>query len=471
MKMWKQGLSLLIAAFLMTSVLSPTASADYFPKDDEKSNHASNIALIYTGYYNPDNYDGVKVGDYNKDQFLPYVGYLNEQGVAEDYFFDTFLMLTTQSPYKGSLARYYDWVAGSKPGTLQDWKWAMDRMFEKGLQLDGLEEAVEQVGADLNDPGKKVNVYLTMPFPDPQCKDFGDFNGDGQVKNLESLDTRKELNRWYIDTMTDRFNQRSYKHLKLSGFYWLQEDLDTGVPGEKESVQYTAECLHQHNMRLGWIPLRDRQTENATFYIDDLKLVKYEGMKQAPDYAIKLTSAIPAMDVGAVWTPAVENKSEKDAQGQLVTVEAVFSSSEPSVIEITPEGTLKALQAGKAVIRAAVGNIEAESKVVEVSPWRFNQLKGADSIIEMDPGLKNPVIRDPLQGGKQYVVKDGSNIKVAHKYNERYDMWLVFDHFGANKLHSFYEWRLSPNEGKEVSPDLKRASSVLQGEGSDWIGP
>lgn len=37
MKMWKQGLSLMIAAFLMTSVLSPTAFADYFPKYDGKS--------------------------------------------------------------------------------------------------------------------------------------------------------------------------------------------------------------------------------------------------------------------------------------------------------------------------------------------------------------------------------------------------------------------------------------------------
>ncbi|MCY9517752.1 hypothetical protein [Paenibacillus apiarius] len=130
-----------------------------------------------------------------------------------------------------------------------------------------------------------------------------------------------------------------------------------------------------------------------------------------------------------------------------------------------------ALPTGKAVIRATAGNIEAESKVGEVSPWRFNQLKGADSSIEVGLGLNNPIIREPLQGEKQYVVKDGSNIKVAHKYNDQYEMWLVFDHFGANKLHSFYEWRLSPNEGKEVSPDLNRASTVLQGEGSDWIGP
>lgn len=250
----KRTFSLLIAFALVFSLFVPQSFAAYFPKDNAKSDNASNIVLIYTGYYNPDNYDGEKMGDYNKDKFLPYVGYLDNNGVAQDYFFDTFLMLATSSPYGGSLHRYYDWVPNSTPGSLKDWQWAMDRMFEKGLQLDALNQAVEQVSSQLKDPDKQVKIYLTMPFPDSQSKDFGDFNGDGELKNLESLDTRKELIKWYIDTMTKRFEDQNYKHLKLSGFYWLQEDLDTGVPGEKESVQYTAEYLNQKQLRLGWIP-------------------------------------------------------------------------------------------------------------------------------------------------------------------------------------------------------------------------
>ncbi|UVI31820.1 DUF4855 domain-containing protein [Paenibacillus spongiae] len=253
MRVWKSA-GFLLAVMLVLSLWPSAASAAYFPKQHERSNYASNIALIYTGYYNPANYDGVRIGDFDKDQFLPYVGYLNAEGKSEDYFFDTFLMLTTGSPHKGSLARYYDWVAGSKPGTLADWQWAMDRVFEEDLQLDGLEQAVEQVSADLNDSGKKVNVYLTLPFPDPQSRDFGDFNGDGTVKDLQSLDTRKELIKWYIDAMSARFEQKQYKHLSLSGFYWLQEDLDTTVPGEQESVQYASAYLNGMNMRLGWIP-------------------------------------------------------------------------------------------------------------------------------------------------------------------------------------------------------------------------
>ena len=226
---------------LITSVFPiELAFAEYLPKNNEKSNGASNILLVYTGYYNPDNYDGERVGDFDKEKFLPYVGYLDDKGVAQDYFFDTFLMLATNSPYKGSLTRYYNWVEGSKPGTLKDWQWAMDRMFVKDLQLDALEQAVEEVSKQLGDADKKAKVYLTLPFADPQSKDFGDFNGDGKVKNLESLETREELIKWYIDTMTERFENQKYKHLELCGFYWLQEDLDRSVQGEEESVRYAS---------------------------------------------------------------------------------------------------------------------------------------------------------------------------------------------------------------------------------------
>ncbi|UNK16188.1 DUF4855 domain-containing protein [Paenibacillus sp. N3/727] len=825
----KKRISVLTAVFMfvsvgMSSIFSPVTSAAYLPKNSEKSNAASNIALIYTGYYNPDNYDGVKVGDYGKDQFLPYVGYLNEEDVAEDYYFDTFLMLTTSSPYKGSLARYYDWVAASKPGTLQDWEWAMDRVFEKGIQLDGLEAATEQVSGDLNDPGKRVNVYLTLPFPDPQSKDFGDFNGDGIVKNLESLDTRKALIRWYVDTMTARFEQQNYKHLKLSGFYWLQEDLDKAVAGEQESAKYASEYLQQRGMRLGWIPwfgalekangnrlgfdfsaiqpnhyfdedstiqrvedtadiayanetgvevefdqriidlpryrqafynylitgvkkqfmndamiayyqdvyaiydlyhseipaakqmytdiykfakgtytapvgnykgrvvdpkgngitdatltdkagtvvttdengkfemnglyatqnsfvvekqgmqsrevtvdvrdqqtiyrdialqnafggpvkeskplvdfegdmaygtnnsnyvkratvtdatyvqqgnqslkidfkvledswvgayidsdydgfwkvppeesypaytpkdwseydtvsfavynpspqpqelkvmymyeydwgktyaknlvlppgqwtvieqsiqemkkagsntqnmirialMRNKQTEDATFYVDDLKLMKYEENSAPPDYRISLPSKLTTMDIGAVWAPVVIDKNGKEQ----VNEDAVFTSSDPGVIEVTPDGKIRAVQEGTAVIRAQIGPYEAESAVVEVAQWAYNQLKGTEIPLNINRGINNPVL--PLQGDTQYVVKEGSKLKIAHKYNSSNDMWIVFDHAGANKLYGMKEWRLSPNVNKDTSPDLARPSDMLQPDISDWIGP
>ncbi|WP_309118940.1 DUF4855 domain-containing protein [Paenibacillus sp.] len=250
----KRSVSLILACAVGAAGLLPAASAAYLPKRDPRSNFASNIALIYTGYYDPANYDGVPVGDYDKDKFMPYVGYLDERGKAQDDFFDTFLILSLQSPHGGSLHRWYDWVPNSVPGRLQDWQYAMERPFAKNLQLDALEQAAKQVGRDLGEPDKQVNVYLTIPFPDPQSRDFGDFDGDGASDDLSSLEERNALVRWYIDEMTERFESRDYEHLRLAGFYWLQEDLDTTVPGERENVMATADYLRERGMRLGWIP-------------------------------------------------------------------------------------------------------------------------------------------------------------------------------------------------------------------------
>jgi len=74
---------------------------------------------------------------------------------------------------------------------------------------------------------------------------------------------------------------------------------------------------------------------------------------------------------------------------------------------------------------------------------------------------------DPMQ----YVLKQGSKVTIAHKYSSTDDLWIVFDHFGANRLYSFSQWRLAANDGERVNPDLNRASSVLQNALSDWIGP
>ncbi|MEY9091731.1 hypothetical protein ABH899_000330 [Paenibacillus sp. RC84] len=78
---------------------------------------------------------------------------------------------------------------------------------------------------------------------------------------------------------------------------------------------------------------------------------------------------------------------------------------------------------------------------------------------------------EPQRGGTQYIVKEGSSVKIAHKYNSGSDMWIVFDHAGANKLYGMKEWRLSPNTDKHTSPDLSRPSVVLWPDISDWIGP
>ncbi|WP_202916143.1 hypothetical protein [Paenibacillus mesophilus] len=67
--------------------------------------------------------------------------------------------------------------------------------------------------------------------------------------------------------------------------------------------------------------------------------------------------------------------------------------------------------------------------------------------------------------------KDGSRLIVSRKYDSANDLWIVMDHYGSNRLISFLEWRLAPNTEPAPNPDFGRPTLLMQGEGSDWIGP
>ncbi len=56
--------------------------------------------------------------------------------------------------------------------------------------------------------------------------------------------------RWYIDELMKRFKQAKYKHLKLSGFYWLAEDIDF----TKDLSVPLSKYIHSKNKTFCWIP-------------------------------------------------------------------------------------------------------------------------------------------------------------------------------------------------------------------------
>lgn len=74
-------------------------------------------------------------------------------------------------------------------------------------------------------------------------------------------------------------------------------------------------------------------------------------------------------------------------------------------------------------------------------------------------------------GNVQIAGRQGSRVTIGHKYSAQEDMWIVFDHHGANRLYGFSQWRLAANTSEQVDPDLSRASAVLQNAVTDWIGP
>ncbi|MCY9762003.1 hypothetical protein M5X06_17385 [Paenibacillus alvei] len=97
------------------------------------------------------------------------------------------------------------------------------------------------------------------------------------------------------------------------------------------------------------------------------------------------------------------------------------------------------------------------------------QMKGSEHPLKMNYAFSNPILTNPLLGTTQYVLKNGSSLKIAHKYNSGNDMWIMFDHAGANHLYGMKEWRLSPNANKDTNADLARPSVILWPYiGLDW---
>lgn len=226
---------------------------DFLQKGSCKADYAENILLTYVGYYPSKEPDGTNVGEWDKERFIPYVAHLNEKGLIDDYFFDSFVFAALRSPYNGCYHRYYDWVTNSREGRKEDWQWLIDKLFSRNKQLQALDQAMGQVNEALKG-NRKAKVFLLIPFPDVSSKKFGSLEDENICEDLSSVDARNRAIKWYLDELINRFNDMDYRNLKLSGFYWMQEDVDPSVSGEVENIKYTIDYLHSKGFKIGWIP-------------------------------------------------------------------------------------------------------------------------------------------------------------------------------------------------------------------------
>ena len=254
---------------VLAAATSPRTSLSrpYFPAGPVEEGWPADALLVYSGYYPPGqsglaglNHDGADSGTVREDDgdwlpgdFLPYVAHLDASGEPDDTFFDTFIFLGTVSPR----GRHFGGEYGQDRASLwYDWQWYIDRLFAPGKQLAALEEATARVAEALARPDLAVNVYIMIPYPSYKVTDFGSPVGDGGGKSLLPVANRLEAVRWYVDEVLHRWEARRTElaHLRLAGFYWMQEHVNPEVPGEGTLVRGTADYVHQKGLKLGWIP-------------------------------------------------------------------------------------------------------------------------------------------------------------------------------------------------------------------------
>ncbi|MBE3576330.1 MAG: DUF4855 domain-containing protein [Limnochordales bacterium] len=261
---YKGGDVVIAASPPTTAETAETADLGYLRPGPVEEGWPADAVLIYCGYYAPgrtgltelhgESYAGTvrdDDGDWLAIDFRPYVTHLDSTGEPDDTFFDTFIFLGLSSPRGRDFAGEYD---QSRASLWWDWQWFIERLYAPGKQLQALEAAVAKAAASLNRPELIVNVYLMIPYPSYKVTDFGTLDGQPGGQSLLPVENRLAAVRWYVDEVIKRWQAWQPKHLRLAGFYWLQEHVNPAVPGETVLVRGTAEYVHKLGYKLGWIP-------------------------------------------------------------------------------------------------------------------------------------------------------------------------------------------------------------------------
>lgn len=220
----------------LVASLSPCL-ADYCLPGSPASGGMRDVMLVYLGQ-EPERW--------TRERFLPYVAYLDKDagGEARDWSYDSFLFLMFGGAPSGG-----SYIHGT--ANKADWEAYLDLLYSPDHYLAALDGCIEEVGRRLRDTEHVCPIITMVPYLARKLEQFGDVDGDGQDENpAEDADRIKALN-WLIDAFLDRWRPAQYPHLRLWGFYWMNE----GIPErDRAAARAIGEHLRAREMGFHWIP-------------------------------------------------------------------------------------------------------------------------------------------------------------------------------------------------------------------------
>ncbi|MFD0958400.1 DUF4855 domain-containing protein [Paenibacillus chungangensis] len=223
---------------------------EYLKPSKLATDDISDMVLLYNGHY------GAGLGDWTKEEIIPYLSYVDEHGKPQDWMFDGVLYLGLSSPAGRAFEMSFH---GS---TFEDWQWYLNKTFAENGDMDQLNEAVQEVSQQLGKEQVPFKVVLMIPYPAEPQDNFGDVDGDGISENFNaakvgaeaSLANKKKAVEWYIDEALKRWQDKNYSHLTLSGLYWLNEEVAPDGTGDSQLIRFTSERVHDEQLKFYWIP-------------------------------------------------------------------------------------------------------------------------------------------------------------------------------------------------------------------------
>ena len=206
------------------------------------------IPLVYFGYSPEDE----SIARVKKEELIPYVAYVDENGKMLDTMFDSmlFLMIQGKCPSGGCLSY------NGEPSVLSDWEYIIDELFAEGCNLKALDEAVYDVKKELGLPKDyKHKVYLTSPVPKISLDPFGDMNGDGIEEKLLCTEDCIEAYAWFVDAVARRFEAECLQNVIIDGWFWNNESLSRSA--RDDEPYFAKRCvdeLHKRGYKCIFIP-------------------------------------------------------------------------------------------------------------------------------------------------------------------------------------------------------------------------
>ncbi len=206
------------------------------------------IPLLYWGYYPEDE----RVARLRKEDYLPFIAYIDRDGKPIDTMFDALMFLNVQGrcPSGGSLGYH------GPRSVLSDWEFLLDEMFLDGYNLKALDSAVADLKKALSlDNDYKLKFYLTAPVPKVSNEPFGDMNGDGIEEKILSTEDCINAYAWYVDQVTRRFNAEHFENILLDGWFWNNESASRASRDDEEVfAKGCMDKLHERGYKCIFIP-------------------------------------------------------------------------------------------------------------------------------------------------------------------------------------------------------------------------
>lgn len=205
--------------------------------DDDILGGAEDLVLLY---------HGPQIDGYTVETLIPYLAYVDKDGNIKDTLFDSFLFLLSGSFPSG--------LSGWSESKASDWQWTITDLFTEGENILALEEAAGIVKEAL-DLGEdyKYGFTVTLYYPNPALKDFGDFDGDGENDLLSDDATRLRALEWYMEIFEEKLAEYDFENIEFVGYYWYDEAV---YPEENKPyiVSETAKIVHNRGYDFFWIP-------------------------------------------------------------------------------------------------------------------------------------------------------------------------------------------------------------------------